>query len=357
MKNLRFFLVLFCAGLIIANIIIACKKDDDVPQDERTAILAFLQKAQNAKHDYLIGRGSRADVGQFYEDDGAEILNKIDYFKSESLKIQDWYTAYTSQVTVDSIVNTMDGYIVNFSDRTALTTNTPDSDSPGKFVVSEGGDVYKVYLKKIGGTLLISKEVPLDTEIAPPYYINPNNSVGTDTISVIDNIIASDRSYNYNATAAKNYAYQHVNSPNLQFCNFYYGGGDCTNFLSQCLWAGGWTMNPNNWWATMGGSCCDNPYGCGIPTCYHCNWTVANKFYNYLLVSGRIFPVCYVDNALNVGDIIELASNGSVYHNTLVTKKEIVNGVTKVYVTFRTANPGLNKKDYLSTNMGGTHYG
>lgn len=47
----------------------------------------------------------------------------------------------------------------------------------------------------------------------------------------------------YNSTAAVNYAYQYWNSFNTSsYPNLTYLGGDCANFVSQCLYAGGVSM-------------------------------------------------------------------------------------------------------------------
>ena len=49
----------------------------------------------------------------------------------------------------------------------------------------------------------------------------------------------------YNRTAAVQYALRHWNNPNPDFANMDTrgGGGDCTNFTSQALLAGGWPMD------------------------------------------------------------------------------------------------------------------
>ena len=162
-------------------------------------------------------------------------------------------------------------------------------------------------------------------------------------------------SYTYNPTAAKNYAYSYWETPNQSYCNYSNGGGDCTNFLSQCLKKGGWTTN-SFWWAT-GSSCCNNIWACNIQNCYACSWTVANSFYNYVITSGRIENACYVDNVLRVGDILQLGNSNGVFHSTIVTKKTIVGNITKVYVTYRNGGGNLPYKDKLSTLLSGTHYG
>ncbi|MBI4908184.1 MAG: amidase domain-containing protein [Acidobacteria bacterium] len=103
------------------------------------------------------------------------------------------------------------------------------------------------------------------------------------------------------------------------------GGGDCTNFVSQCMLAGGWTMNPQvpnlkrhhyttasstsrhgsqNWW-------CDG-YSSAV------NWAVADAFAKYLVNSGRGTVV--TRNALARGDIAGVKGpDGRFLHLLLVT--------------------------------------
>lgn len=47
----------------------------------------------------------------------------------------------------------------------------------------------------------------------------------------------------YNRSAAVEYAHQWAFGRNPEFYDFSQIGGDCTNFASQCLYAGGGVMN------------------------------------------------------------------------------------------------------------------
>lgn len=57
----------------------------------------------------------------------------------------------------------------------------------------------------------------------------------------------------YNATNAVAYAHKYATYPNTQYRNFDSNGGDCTNFTSQCVLAGGipasssWYAYSNSW--------------------------------------------------------------------------------------------------------------
>src|SRR5690606_32690275 len=59
-----------------------------------------------------------------------------------------------------------------------------------------------------------------------------------------------ERAYLYEREAARAYAERHWNEPNPQFIHF---DVDCTNYVSQCLYAGGAPMNytggrESGWW-------------------------------------------------------------------------------------------------------------
>ncbi|MFT8318786.1 MAG: amidase domain-containing protein [Sporolactobacillus sp.] len=89
---------------------------------------------------------------------------------------------------------------------------------------------------------------------------------------------------------------------------------DCTNFISQCLYAGGipmWGMPVRNrgWWQQQ--------------TNWSFSWTVANSLRWYLSSSGNIIGTAEVEQAdqLVPGDVIcyDFEGDGNWNHNTMVT--------------------------------------
>jgi len=99
---------------------------------------------------------------------------------------------------------------------------------------------------------------------------------------------------------------------------------DCTNFVSQSLLEGGWTMaggNPDGsdrksdsvWW-----------YGkrTGWYFGENWSWTWANaaSFSRFLAVSGRAVRVTD-PGQLDPADVIQMASGGHVHHSMIVTEK------------------------------------
>lgn len=114
----------------------------------------------------------------------------------------------------------------------------------------------------------------------------------------------------YNREAAITYARQWALSRNPAYYNYDNIGGDCTNFASQCLYAGSLVMNYQR---TFGWYY--------ISTNNHSpSWTGVPYLYNYLTRTSGIGPI-----GINVsmeeikpGDIIQLASSSANFTHSLV---------------------------------------
>lgn len=119
--------------------------------------------------------------------------------------------------------------------------------------------------------------------------------------------------YPYFRENAAAYARRWAFDRNPKFYNFTGQGGDCTNFVSQCVYAGSCRMdfsNPYGWYYR---SLNDR-----APA-----WTGVVFFYNYL-TRGRESPGPYASEVgagdLMLGDVIQLArSDGRYYHTLIVT--------------------------------------
>lgn len=106
------------------------------------------------------------------------------------------------------------------------------------------------------------------------------------------------------------YAKKWWNSFNPDFYNFENLGGDCTNFISQCLYAGGIKMNylPNGW--------------------YYVNlnrrapaWTGVNEFWDFAVkndgVGLKIRECDAVD--VQISDVVQLWNGVKFYHTVIIT--------------------------------------
>jgi Putative amidase domain len=126
----------------------------------------------------------------------------------------------------------------------------------------------------------------------------------------------------YNRIAAVNYARTWTRT-GAQSYNPVWGSrevnSDCTNFVSQALYAGGWEMVTGEvrsyrcWWAEQLSST-------GIGRSF--TWSGASPFYEFLQASGRAYWV-NSPSQLSIGDVVQLRDigegGGAVSHTMIVT--------------------------------------
>ena len=122
----------------------------------------------------------------------------------------------------------------------------------------------------------------------------------------------------YDRESAKNYAVKYALEPNNKYKYFKYlngNGGDCTNFVSQCLNAGGAPMDYNDirpWWYAWGkGSIC---------------WNVAHALYWYLKINQstnrNVIKGLEVEDRhkLEIGDVVFYENYSNViFHAAIIT--------------------------------------
>lgn len=117
--------------------------------------------------------------------------------------------------------------------------------------------------------------------------------------------------YTYYRNDASLYAYVYALNPNSLF--IYYPTADCTNFVSQAVWYGGWTMTYSypTWWYDFGDD--DHSYSWGGAH----NWW----FFTYLSSRGGL-----LSNRcdLLIGDVVQADwdPDGTIDHSMMVTYKD-----------------------------------
>ena len=123
----------------------------------------------------------------------------------------------------------------------------------------------------------------------------------------------------YDRQRALEYAREWALSRNPLFFDFTGRGGNCTNFVSQCLLAGGCVMNPTDTFGWYYVSASDRSP----------SWTGVRELYDFLTGSGdfpavmeRIGPIGMQigRERAQIGDIIQLANeSGAFYHSLLIS--------------------------------------
>lgn len=115
----------------------------------------------------------------------------------------------------------------------------------------------------------------------------------------------------YDRQAATAYAKEWAFKRNPKYYNFDNLGGDCTNFISQCLYAGSGVMNHKKifgWYY----------YSLNNRTP---SWTGVPYLYNFLVNNMEAGPFAEETDRNNVepGDILQLGtSDGNFYHSQII---------------------------------------
>lgn len=115
----------------------------------------------------------------------------------------------------------------------------------------------------------------------------------------------------YNRRKAVEYAGRWAYGRNPAYYDFSAIGGDCTNFISQCLYAGSGIMNftPEVGWYYLN-------LGDRSPS-----WTGVEFLYDFLVsnkVRGPFAKETEIEN-MRLGDVIQLGQEDRFYHSLLVT--------------------------------------
>lgn len=247
--------------------------------------------------------------------------------------------------------------------------------SEGKWVISKAVEYFKIHLKRDNSEPIVSEggwnysfEVAKDKSgtwkinswrddenlMRYPFW-NPKPSTTLflqKKEGLIQPMTVGLESRAYNRVAAANYAINHWNSPNSLWCDYTTTGGDCTNFVSQCLLAGGWTQKTgsgycqNDAWFHKGAGYCWNS---STVKNYSCSWTQAKDLYRYLNFVPNA-NVIWLGNTCvvpRIGDILQFkGNNGEIVHSAIVVA---TNG-SYAYIAYRNA-AGFEPVGSLEVNM------
>ena len=118
----------------------------------------------------------------------------------------------------------------------------------------------------------------------------------------------------YNRRKAVQYAKKWAYGRNPAYYDFSELGGDCTNFISQCLYAGSGVMNdtPEVGW-----------YYKSL-TARSPSWTGVEFLYRFLVTNNTRGPFAQEteEGEMEIGDVIQLGNGERFYHSLLVTGTE-----------------------------------
>lgn len=116
--------------------------------------------------------------------------------------------------------------------------------------------------------------------------------------------------FEYNRALAVEYAKRWALSRNPEYYDYSNIGGDCTSFISQCVFAGSGVMNytPDFGWYYIDANN-KSP-----------SWTGVNFFYNFMTQNEGVGPFGRGADLeeLDVGDVIQLGDRAGNYYHTLI---------------------------------------
>lgn len=121
----------------------------------------------------------------------------------------------------------------------------------------------------------------------------------------------------YNRSNVVKYAKNWANLRNPKYFNYDKLGGDCTNFVSQCIYAGSNIMNYNfskGWYYINANS--KSP-----------SWTGVEFLNNFIITNKTIGPFGRNSDIeeVEIGDIIQLSFDGKKFSHSLVITKILNN--------------------------------
>lgn len=119
------------------------------------------------------------------------------------------------------------------------------------------------------------------------------------------------RSFDYNRNNAVEYAKRWALSRNPQYFDFHGIGGDCTNFASQCIYAGAGVMNYTR----------DYGWYYISPDDRAAAWSGVQYLYRFLTTNESVGPVGRDAelSEIQFGDVIFLSNGQRLYHTLVVT--------------------------------------
>lgn len=117
----------------------------------------------------------------------------------------------------------------------------------------------------------------------------------------------------YNRLASFAYAYKWWNTRNPDYYDFADVGGDCTSFISQCVYAGSRVMNYKPIFGWYYNDSRDRT----------ASWTGVEYFYNFMVSNTGEGPHMSISKLadMRVGDVVQLGDDtGRFFHTLLVVR-------------------------------------
>ncbi|MFJ5026170.1 amidase domain-containing protein [Streptomyces goshikiensis] len=283
--------------------------------------------------------GKKTRMSAQLKKDEAAALQSLRSRKSRLAELGEVYTSASTRVVVDRATVTGGKATVQVTETSTLTYKKLRGDEPE---TTDIGTRYELTLtSKRGGAWELNSIKSKDSGpvavnepvVAKPKTIKDDGNQYPDGTPASTKYPAAPKpkaktggAYDYAAMAR--YAEKHWSKYNSSYRQFSGAGGDCTNFVSQALKAGGWKSAPGsssdyrNWWY-------DKAHQSD-------SWVGANEFAWFTLSNHRATNLANVYQA-DIGDIVQVDWNGdgSKDHSMMVTYRSKAG---TPYLTYHSTN-------------------
>ena len=132
----------------------------------------------------------------------------------------------------------------------------------------------------------------------------------------------------YNRKKAIEYATKWAYKRNPKYYNFESVGGDCTSFISQCIYAGAGIMNYKKYIGWYYNSVHDRT----------ASWSGVEFLYNFLITNKGVGPRALKTGieSLEIGDIIQLRFLKDRFSHSLIIVDKKGNNIDDIYIATHT---------------------
>ncbi|MET8298725.1 amidase domain-containing protein [Streptomyces sp. NPDC005180] len=308
---------------------------DDVLSQRTQALV----DGQTVRHGHGQGGKKKARLSDRMKKDEDAAIQSLRSRKTRLAELGEAYSAADTKVTVEHATVTGGKATVQVTEQTTLTYKKVHGDEPNTtgfttryelgLTSKKGGDwELQTVTSKENGPVAVNEPVAAKAAVVTDdgnQYPDGTPASTTYPATAKPKTLTGG-AYNYAAMAQ--YAEKYWSAYNPAYRKFSGNGGDCTNFISQALKAGGWKPVPGtstdyrNWWYD-GDRQSDS-------------WVGANEWAWFILSNQRAANLANVYQ-LDVGDILQADFNrdGSKDHSMMVTYRSKAG---MPYLTYHSTN-------------------
>ncbi|KJY34150.1 MULTISPECIES: amidase domain-containing protein [Streptomyces] len=308
---------------------------DDVLSQRTQALV----EGQTVRHGHGQGGKKKARMSDGLKKDQDAAIQSLRDRKTRLAQLGEVYSGADTKVTVDRATVTGGKATVQVTEQTTLTYKKVHGDEPSttdfktRYELSltsrKGGDWELQTIKsQENGPVAVNEPVAAKAAVVTDdgnQYPDGTPASTTYPATAKPKTLTGGA---YNYTAMAQYAEKYWSNYNPAYRKFSGNGGDCTNFISQALNAGGWKPVPGtstdyrNWWYDG--------------TRQSDSWVGANEWAWFTLSNQRAANLANVYQ-LDVGDILQADFNrdGSKDHSMMVTYRSRAG---MPYLTYHSTN-------------------